>query len=98
MHVHFGICFKVLRVLDLEGLEIESLPSIVGTLIHLRYLRLRHSGLKMLPTSIGNLRSLKTLDMNNLNEVTNMIRKMENLRYLYIEGQGDDAPLQIDTL
>ena len=72
----------MLWVLDLEGLEIESLPSIVGTLIHLRYLRLRHSGLKMLPPSIGNL----------------MIWKMKNLRYLYIEGQEDDAPLQIDTL
>ena len=82
MQVHFGRCFKVLRVLDLEGWEIESLPSIVGTLIHLRYLRLMHYGLKMLPPSIGNL----------------MIWKMKNLRYLYIEGQEDDAPLQIDTL
>ena len=52
----------------------------------------------MLPPSIGNLRSLKTLDMNNLNEVTNVIWKIKNLRYLYTEGQGDDAPLQIDTL
>ena len=51
-------CFKVLRVLDLEGLEIECLPSIIGGLIHLRYLGLRHTGLKMLQPFIGNLRSL----------------------------------------
>ena len=51
-------CCKVLRVLDLEGLEIECLPSIIGELIHLRYLGLRHTGLKMLQPFIGNLRSL----------------------------------------
>ena len=91
-------CFKVLRVLDLEGLEIECLPSIIGELIHLRYLGLRHNGLKMLPPSIGNLKSLQTLDINNLKEVPNVIWKMKNMRYLYIEGQEEDVPLQIDTL
>ena len=93
-----GKCFKVLRVLDLEGVEVESLPSIVGTLIHLRYLGLRHTGLKLLPLSIGNLRSLQTLDVNNLKQVPNVIWKIQNMRYLYIEGQEDDIPLKIDTL
>ena len=93
-----GKCFKVLRVLDLEGLEIKSLPSIVGKLIHLRYLGLRLMGVKMLPSSIGNLRSLQTLDVKNLKQVPNVIRKMINLRYVYIEGQEDDVPLKIDTL
>ncbi|XP_034681418.1 disease resistance protein RPP13-like isoform X3 [Vitis riparia] len=91
-------CFKVLRVLDLEGLEIECLPSIIGELIHLRYLGLRHTGLKMLPSSISNLRSLQTLEINNLRQVPNVIWKMKNMRYLYIEGQEEDVPLQIDTL
>ncbi|KAJ9704362.1 hypothetical protein PVL29_002772 [Vitis rotundifolia] len=91
-------CFKVLRVLDLEGLQIEWLPSIIGELIHLRYLGLRHTGLKMLPPSIGNLRSLQTLEINNLRQVPNVIRKMKNMRYLYMEGQEEDVPLQIDTL
>ncbi|KAL6346672.1 hypothetical protein AAG906_000290 [Vitis piasezkii] len=91
-------CFKVLRVLDLEGLEIECLPSMIGELIHLRYLGLRHTGLKMLPPSIGNLRSLQTLEINNLRKVPNVILKIKNMRYLYIEGQKEDVPLKIDTL
>ncbi|RVW93183.1 putative disease resistance protein [Vitis vinifera] len=90
-----GKCFKVLRVLDLEGLEIKSLPSIVGKLIHLRYLGLRLMGVKMLPSSIGNLRSLQTLDVKNLKRVPNVIWKMINLRYVYIEGQEDDVPLKM---
>ncbi|KAL6346481.1 hypothetical protein AAG906_000099 [Vitis piasezkii] len=90
-------CFKVLRVLDLEGLEIECLPSMIGELIHLRYLGLRHTGLKMLPPSIGNLRSLQTLEINNLRQVPNVIWKIKNMRYLYMEGQEEDVPLQIDT-
>ncbi|XP_034681422.1 disease resistance protein RPP13-like isoform X1 [Vitis riparia] len=91
-------CFKVLRVLDLEGLEIECLPSMIGELIHLRYLGVRHTGLKMLPPSIGNLRSLQTLEINNLRQVPNVIWKIKNMRYLYMEGQEGDVPLQIDTL
>ncbi|RVW13181.1 putative disease resistance RPP8-like protein 2 [Vitis vinifera] len=91
-------CFKVLRVLDLEGLEIECLPSIIGELIHLRYLGLRHTRLKILPPSIGNLRSLQTLEIDNLRQVPNVIRKMKNMRYLYMEGQEEGVPLQIDTL
>nr|CAN68446.1 hypothetical protein VITISV_034092 [Vitis vinifera] len=91
-------CFKVLRVLDLEGLKIECLPSMIGELIHLRYLGLRHTGLKMLPPSIGNLRSFQTLEINNLRQVSNVIRKIKNMRYLYMEGQEEDVPLQIHTL
>ena len=91
-------CCKVLRVLDLEGLEIECLPSIIGELIHLRYLGLRHIGLKMLQPSIDNLRSLQTLEISNLKQVPNVIWKMKYMRYLYIEGKEEDVPLQIDTL
>ena len=90
--------FKVLRVLYLEGVGVESLPCIIGKLIHLRYLGLRHTGLKLLPPSIGNLRNLQTLDTNNLKQVPNVIWKIQNMRYLYIEGQEDDIPLQIDKL
>ena len=52
----------------------------------------------MLQPSIGNLRSLQTLETNNLKQVPNVIWKMKNMRYLYIEGQKEDSPLQIDTL
>ena len=91
-------CFKVLRVLDLEGLGIENVPSIIGELIHLRYLGLRHTGLKMLPLSIGNLRNLQTLNINNLKRMPDVIWKITNMRYLYIEEQEEDDPLKIDTV
>ena len=65
--VHFiSKCFKLLRVLDFEGIEIGSLPSSFGKLTHLRYLGLRGTGLETLPTSIGNLRSLQTMDTSCL--------------------------------
>ena len=52
----------------------------------------------MLQPSIDNLRSLQTLEISNLKQVPNVIWKMKYMRYLYIEGQEEDVPLQIDTL
>ncbi|XP_034681423.1 putative disease resistance protein At1g50180 isoform X2 [Vitis riparia] len=46
----------------------------------------------------GNLRSLRTLEINNLRQVPNVIQKIKSMRYLYMEGQQEDVPLQIDTL
>lgn len=91
-------CFKVLRVIDLDGVEIGSMPSSFGKLIHSRYLGLSYTGLETLPTSIGNLRSLQTLDARRVKNVPNVIWKMENLRHLLVDGRTDDMPLQIDTL
>ena len=82
-------------MLDFKGLEVESLPRIVGKLIHLRYLGLRYTSLNLLPLFVNNLRSLM-LDTNNLKQVPNVICKIQNMRYLYLEGQEDDIPLQID--
>lgn len=54
--------FKFLRVMDLEGLKTtEHLPKSVGKLVRLRYLTLRNSKVRMLPSSIGNLVCLHTL-------------------------------------
>ena len=91
-------CFKLLRVIDFDGVEIGSMPSSFGKLIHLRYLGLSYTGLETLPTSIGNLRSLQTLDARCVKNVPNVIWKMENLRHLLVDGRTDDMPLQIDTL
>ena len=38
------------------------------------------------------------MEINNLRQVPNVILKIKNMRYLYIEGQKEDVPLQIDTL
>ena len=42
------------------------------------YLGLRHTGLKMLPLRTSNLRSLQTLDINNLKQVPNVIWNIKN--------------------
>ncbi|KAK6249569.1 hypothetical protein SCA6_003574 [Theobroma cacao] len=54
---------KFLRVLDLEGRKIKSLPDEVEYLIHLRYLGLRKTNINQLPAGLGNLRALQTLDL-----------------------------------
>ncbi|KAL4185899.1 hypothetical protein AMTRI_Chr10g8100 [Amborella trichopoda] len=54
---------KLLRVLDLEGLHIQSLPNELGNLIHLRYLGLRKTKIKKFPDSLSKLSTLQTLDL-----------------------------------
>ncbi|KAH7674256.1 P-loop containing nucleoside triphosphate hydrolase protein [Dioscorea alata] len=81
---------KLLRVINLHGTGIKSLPDDVGKLIHLRYLGLRYTDLKKLPSSIGKLTNLQTLDIKNsvsIRELPSQVWKMHlNLRHL--EGNG----------
>lgn len=77
--------FKLLRVLDLEGVQITQLDSAVGDLIHLRYLGLRRSWLKKLPSSVCYLTNLQTLDLRStlINPIPIAIWKLQKLRHLY---------------
>ncbi|KAL8159647.1 hypothetical protein V2J09_001184 [Rumex salicifolius] len=53
-----------LRVLDLEGLRIKgSFPRRVDNMVFLRYLSLKGTKMTNIPSSIGNLRYLQTLDL-----------------------------------
>ncbi|RLN00473.1 hypothetical protein C2845_PM06G34860 [Panicum miliaceum] len=60
-------CYLLLRVLDLRGCLLNDLASLgfVGSLSHLRYLGLLSSSARtnQLPTEIGKLRFLQTLDL-----------------------------------
>ncbi|XP_028751399.1 putative disease resistance protein At1g50180 [Neltuma alba] len=81
--------FKLLRVLDLEGLRGQGgkLPKEIGYLIHLRFLSLRNTDIDELPPTIGNLRCLQTLDLltwNSTVQIPNVIWKMQRLRHLYL--------------
>ena len=101
--------FKLLRVLDLEGFKTpEHLPKAIGKLVHLRYLSLRNSKVRVLPSSIGNLVCLQNLDLSfdfldglQNGEIPNMIWKMECLRHLYLPKSftvnGADK-LRLDSL
>ncbi|KAK8570906.1 hypothetical protein V6N13_103304 [Hibiscus sabdariffa] len=81
--------FRLLRVFSHEGEDSGEfrfkLSSDIGNLIHLRFLSLR-GGFLRLPSSLGNLRCLQTLDLrvDGLALVPNVIWRMEKLRHLYL--------------
>ncbi|XP_048492255.1 putative disease resistance protein RGA3 isoform X2 [Beta vulgaris subsp. vulgaris] len=81
--------FTCMRVLDLSWSNIESLPSRIGELLHLRYLDLSgNKELEVLPTSIKKLYNLETLNLNRckkLKELPKHISKLVKLRVLDIE-------------
>ncbi|KAI9123273.1 hypothetical protein K1719_006162 [Acacia pycnantha] len=96
--------FKLLRVLDLEGLHGQGgkLPKEIGHLIHLRFLSLRNTDIDELPPTIGNLRYLQTLDLltwNSTVQIPNVIWKMQRLRHLYLPescGNGNEKWLLVN--
>ncbi|CAJ1930270.1 unnamed protein product [Sphenostylis stenocarpa] len=97
--------FKLLRVLELDGVRVVSLPSTIGHLIQLRYLGLRKTNLEEeLPLSIGNLLNLQTLDLRYccfLKKIPNVMWKLVNLRHLLLYtpfDPPDSGHLRLDTL
>ncbi|TYJ47400.1 hypothetical protein E1A91_A02G187300v1 [Gossypium mustelinum] len=97
--------FKLLRVLDMEGVRVVSLPDTIGSLIQLRYLGLRKTNLEEeLPLSMGNLQNLQTLDLRYscfLKRIPNVIWKMVDLRHLLLYTPFDSPEsghLRMDTL
>lgn len=78
--------FKLLRVLDLQGVSIETIPSTLVGLFNLRYLNLRETKIRELPKSIEKLRNLQTLDVRNTNveKLPSGISNMLKLRHLFL--------------
>ncbi|TXG74953.1 hypothetical protein ES288_1Z039500v1 [Gossypium darwinii] len=102
--------FKLLRVLNYDKRRSYcfwlgwDLPSDIGNLIHLRFLSLKDHEffLRKLPSSLGNLRCLQTLDLRvNFPEihVPNVIWRMEQLRHLYLPSDCESSTkLNLGTL
>ncbi|XP_058190796.1 probable disease resistance protein At1g58602 isoform X2 [Rhododendron vialii] len=97
--------FKLLTFLDLENTKFTGktkiLPKAIGNLIHLRYLSTRDSEIDGLPSSIGNLRFLETLDLRNrwygAKKIPNVLWRLEELRHLYlpISTDGRHGPFRV---
>ncbi|KAL7211208.1 hypothetical protein ACSBR2_014143 [Camellia fascicularis] len=104
---------RLLKVLDLGGTPLETIPDEVFKLIHLKYLSLRGTKVKMVPELIGKLENLETLDLEDtyVTELLDEILRLKKLRLLllfsyksrsfYIEFRdfhGFKAPSQIGSL
>ncbi|CAN6479615.1 unnamed protein product [Victoria cruziana] len=98
--------FKLLRVLDLEGLRtIKTLPKEIGDLVLLRYLGLRHTSIETLPRSTKKLYNLQTLDLRTsvnfrfgkfpLHDLKDkhVKKHMTNLRHLYFGNRHNGGLL-----
>ncbi|XP_027152175.1 disease resistance protein RPM1-like [Coffea eugenioides] len=82
---------KLLKVLELDGAKLDSIPKQVFKLFHLRYLSLNGTGVKIIPKSIGKLQSLKVIDLRgtNVTELPAEILNLRKLRSLLLGGRGD---------
>ncbi|XP_074291996.1 putative disease resistance protein At1g50180 [Silene latifolia] len=74
--------FKLLRVLSIWGIKTVGgiLPKQIGRLLHLRYLEIRATNITVLPSSIGILSNLLTLDYRDI-DLQNKEHK-ENVKIL----------------
>lgn len=103
--------FKLLRVLDLEGikgLKGQLLPKEVGNLLWLRFLSLKRTRIQILPSSLGNLENLQFLNLQTVNkvswdstvEIPNVIWKLKRLRHLYLPNWCGNVAnnLQLENL
>lgn len=97
--------FQVLRVLDLEGCrDLQNQISSVGSLLHLRYLGLRDTGITSLPKGLENLNYLQTLDLKqtSISHLPSTVVRLRRLMHLYVEpsvvlpaGIGNMESLQL---
>ncbi|CAL2240774.1 unnamed protein product [Prunus armeniaca] len=82
--------FTMLRVLKFEGMYVRKLklPDEIGNLVHLRFLSVRGSDIRVVPSSIANLVCFQTLDLRTWLgtkiPIGNVFSKMENLRHIYL--------------
>lgn len=102
---------KLLRVLDLEGSKIPEgeLPDKIGTLSLLRFLSLKKTRIRVLPSSICDLVYLETLNLETIEEISwestvvvpTEIWTMQQLRHLYLPKWCDyatDSKLELKNL
>ncbi|XP_062182900.1 putative disease resistance protein RGA1 [Phragmites australis] len=85
--------FPYIRVLDLTSTLVQSVPSCIGSLIHLRLLDLNGTDISCLPESIGSLINLQILNLDRcdaLHILPSGITRLCNLRRLGLRGTPID--------
>ncbi|XP_070003398.1 disease resistance protein RPM1-like [Nicotiana sylvestris] len=97
--------FKLLKVLDLTGALLVSIPEEVFELVHLKLLNLRNTKIKHLPGSIQKLENLEFLDLRDVevwqnakvphwdtlvNKLPDEILRLQHLRHVLIYRWGAD--------
>ncbi|XVF37536.1 hypothetical protein REPUB_Repub20aG0017200 [Reevesia pubescens] len=97
---HIVVNFKGLRVLNLYGAEIVSLPDSIGSLKHLRYFDISETRISGLPKSITQLYHLQTLRLlrcYSLEKLPNGMKNLVSLRHLLI-NYAKHVPEEIGCL
>ncbi|CAK9139706.1 unnamed protein product [Ilex paraguariensis] len=87
--------FRCLRVMNFCGAHIEELPNSISTLVHLRYLDLSNTKIRVFPESVAKLYNLQTLTALNIwpfVEPPKELRNLISLRHLYVD---DNPELQM---
>ncbi|GMN64480.1 hypothetical protein TIFTF001_033552 [Ficus carica] len=85
-NIHSVIVFHEDKTIDAPNLD--KLPEDIGELFDLRYLSVRRTKVKILPTSIKKLKYLETLDLREsfVYEIpADIVNKLSKLKYLYAE-------------
>ena len=90
-----------LRILDLRGNQLSSLPPEIGQLQHIEELSLQDNDLKTLPPEIGRLRKLRALALwgNQLTSLPAEIGQLQSLQHLGLNNNDlTSLPAEIAQL
>lgn len=90
---------KLLHVLDLQNVPIDTLPDEIGDLVELRYLDLRNTRLHELPPSLQNLCELQTLDVRNtpVRALPSGFDSLKMLKHLLLADSYGNRVVKLDA-
>ncbi|GMN29714.1 hypothetical protein TIFTF001_002529 [Ficus carica] len=82
--------FRLLKVLDLQGMSLNYVPKDIGSFVLLRCLNLRQTNIKTVPRSIKKLSFLEILDLKYtlVTELPEFIYKLQKLSHLLVSFRG----------